>query len=213
MPSVFISYSIRDIEVARYIARELQARGADIFLDEQDMRPGPNWEQLGPEIRNREYFVVLLSPDAARSKWVPKEIAWAFVVKKDERKIIPLIVRRLSEEDWEKIFYLIGFQSIDFSESVPDYPLEEPIARLARYLELPVELLSERPTIRPFPELEEREGAEEEVEEPYLTLDDIQQVLESAIVNIRSNPRRASYLLRQASIALSDFVQRAKHES
>lgn len=206
MTSAFISYSHRDSQVAYDLAKLLAERGADIFIDELGLRPGSFWQQLGSEILRRDYFIVLLSPDSARSKWVPKEVAWAFSAK-DEGHIIPIVVSPLSLEDWQEVFVLIAFQHIDLTKWPQSDRTVEAVSKLLRYMNLPSEpLVSPRP-LELFEETEEREGEEEE-EEPWLSITDIQQLMSAANTLEGKNPRKAFFLYRQAMVSLRDYVRR-----
>ncbi len=74
---VFISYACQDREKARLLCSRLVAAGVAYFLDEKDIRPGDEiLSVLEAEIRQRGYYLVLLSHHSMASQWVTYE--WAF---------------------------------------------------------------------------------------------------------------------------------------
>lgn len=75
---VFMSYSSKDWQLAEWIKKELEAAGAEIWIDERDMEFGrPVLDQLLKALGECQEVVVLISPYSARSKWVPMEIGVA----------------------------------------------------------------------------------------------------------------------------------------
>lgn len=205
MTKVFLSYYNKDREIVLYVAAELRARGADVFIDELSLRPGVYIQQLAEEIHKREYFLVFLTPKATKSKWVLAEIALA-VAEKPEKIIIPLLVKPLSQNNWRNIFILKIFQYIDFTKWFDDNREELAINKLVDFMNLPL-----TPTIeeKPFLEKEEWDGAhEEEEEDPWLSLDEIIHLLKVAQSLGKSDPDRSTFLYNRALTSITDYVQR-----
>jgi hypothetical protein len=87
-PKVFISYRRQPSwSLARSVATSLERRGADVFLDVDDINEGRFSEMIQQAIANCDYFVPILSPDTLESKWVRREIEMAIQLKKT---IVPL---------------------------------------------------------------------------------------------------------------------------
>jgi len=206
MTKVFLSYYNKDWEIVRYVAKELRARGADVFLDEVSLRSGVYIRQLGEEIHKREYFLVFLTPSATKSKWVLAEIALA-VTEKPEKIIIPLLVKPLSQNNWRNIFILKIFQYIDFTKWFDDNKEEEAVKKLADFMNLPLIPIIEE---KPFLEVEEWDGSheEEEEEDPWLSLDDILHLLKTAQSLGRSDTSRSIFLYNRVLTSMKDYVQR-----
>lgn len=73
---IFISYKSEDHAWASRLYADLQARGFKIFLDEQRIQAGAQWEnQLVYALRNSQHLVVLWTGKADDSEWVRREIA------------------------------------------------------------------------------------------------------------------------------------------
>jgi len=89
-PLVFISYSRSDSTIARLLGDHLLRLGADIWIDQGEMRIG---DRLEANIRNgvhsADYVVVILSPNSSASKWVAFEIEEA---ARAQTKIVPIVI-------------------------------------------------------------------------------------------------------------------------
>jgi hypothetical protein len=91
MNKIFISYSAADQQVAHHIAELLQLSGHDVFFDSSALVTGERiTDCLVRELEAANVVVVLLSRNAARSKWVESELAHA--LRMGDKKIIPVIL-------------------------------------------------------------------------------------------------------------------------
>src|SRR5215469_10464673 len=82
----FISYShAADGKLAPAIQRGLhrfgrswyQGRAIRVFRDETNLSASPGlWSSIEAALKESEYFLVLISPEAALSKWVCKEVEY-----------------------------------------------------------------------------------------------------------------------------------------
>lgn len=90
MDEIFVSHSSKDKPFVYELERVLNNQGFDAWIDQADLRAGEEFpEGIMDGIKNCKYFLVVVTPNAARSRWVPKEVAIAF----DRQKmIIPLRV-------------------------------------------------------------------------------------------------------------------------
>jgi len=80
---VFLSYSRRDVTVARLIRDAMKSIGASCFLDESSINAGdPFPEAIGDAIRSSALVVVILSDNVTASSWVETEIREARVANK-----------------------------------------------------------------------------------------------------------------------------------
>jgi len=89
---IFLSYSRRDKEFVLRLHRDLTRQGFKVWIDQYELEPGtPGWEnEIVSAIENSDCVVAIMSPDAAKSKWVGCELA-----KSDDlnRTIFPLLAR------------------------------------------------------------------------------------------------------------------------
>ncbi len=78
---LFISYSSKDVKLAQQIAKDLQARGFDIFITPNSIRPGEEWvPAISRGLDESGVFLILLTPNALNSKWVRKEVNTAIAL-------------------------------------------------------------------------------------------------------------------------------------
>jgi len=90
MQKVFISYSRKDMDFARRLARSLEKAGYDVWWDITDLRGGDDWVRTIPTaIAESQYILVVLSPNSIQSEWVQKEYTQALTLRK---KIIPILL-------------------------------------------------------------------------------------------------------------------------
>lgn len=101
MADIFLSYSRRDAAVMKRLRDDLRREGFDVWTDETSLEPGTQaWQDvIEAAIESAGCIVVVLSPDAKKSKWVDKETTYASVQgvrvfpvlsRGDERDAVPL---------------------------------------------------------------------------------------------------------------------------
>lgn len=88
-PHIFISYR-RGISwsLARSVSNSLQQRGADVFIDVDDINEGRFASTIERAIERSDYVVPILAPGTLDSAWVRREIAHALA---HDKIIIPLL--------------------------------------------------------------------------------------------------------------------------
>lgn len=88
-PRVFISYRhIESWALARSVANSLTERGANVFIDKDDINEGRFAEIIEKAIDRADYVVPIIGPGTLESEWVRREIKRA--IEKD-KNIIPLL--------------------------------------------------------------------------------------------------------------------------
>ena len=74
-PEVFISYSSKQFEEAKEIRSYLTAAGVSCWMAPDSIPGGSQyWQEIPIALANTKVLVLLLTPDAESSKWVPKEV-------------------------------------------------------------------------------------------------------------------------------------------
>ena len=90
---VFISYAQSDERLAEKIAESLKQAGIAIRDYRQEILPGELWsEKASQALRDSDAMVVLLTPEAARSKQVRSEIDYALSRDTFKNRLIPVVV-------------------------------------------------------------------------------------------------------------------------
>lgn len=103
-PGIFIRYSHQDKEWCRALATALREQGCDVWHDER-LLGGMQWlANIERELQSREFFVLLLSPDAWVSAWVQKEYNLAMAC---DRVIIPLMHREVQVSGFLRIIQMV----------------------------------------------------------------------------------------------------------
>lgn len=88
---IFISYSRRDAEFVTRLASDLDKQVAGVWFDQSDIQLGEKWhDEIIEGIRDCKAFVLVLSPDADKSKYVHEEMNKALELGKT---IFPVIYR------------------------------------------------------------------------------------------------------------------------
>lgn len=89
MPDVFISYSVKDEEIAQFVRKHLIAHQLDVFIASISLTPGERWTpQIIDKLRASEWVFFLASKNALESPNVQLEIGGAIFGKK---KIVPIM--------------------------------------------------------------------------------------------------------------------------
>lgn len=92
---IFVSHNNADSRFATKLADSLREAGADVWYDEHNLGLT---DQITPailqEIRRRRVFIVVVSDDSLKSKWVEKECLWYYREREDDppRVILPILI-------------------------------------------------------------------------------------------------------------------------
>src|SRR5665647_758506 len=119
MRKVFISYQqSKSGLLAQLIRQELKARLIDSFVDLRDAEdPGPFPRHLHEAIANADVFICLLADTTLESKWVKKEIKYAYTLNKIMIPIFQENYKSFGQLFSKDIQFLIQSQGIEILES------------------------------------------------------------------------------------------------
>ena len=107
VPSAFFSYSREDTEFAFKLAKDLKAAGANVWLDQLDIKPGEWWDRAVEDaVTHCPRMLIVLSPASVNSKNVMDEVSFAL---EENKTIIPILHR-----DCQIPFRLRRVQRVDF---------------------------------------------------------------------------------------------------
>ena len=83
MAEVFISYSFKDSELARWLYDQLAALNVTVFLAEVSVEGGSDWKaDVLENLRTADFVVFLATPSSCASDAVKHEIGGALVLQK-----------------------------------------------------------------------------------------------------------------------------------
>lgn len=111
---IFLSHASKDRRFAVRLAERLRRDGFSVWYSERHIAGAQQWhDEIGAALRRCDWFVLVLSPSAVRSKWVKHELLYALRSTRYNDRIVPLDYRRCESErlSWT----LDGFQHIDFT--------------------------------------------------------------------------------------------------
>lgn len=105
---IFISYSKKDSEFTHKLSSDLEAAGFRIWIDKRSIQIGDDWRNtIEKNLREAGEVIVVVSPNALESEWVPYEGALAIGW---EKPIYPILIAEVpSLPPW-----LDKYQYIDF---------------------------------------------------------------------------------------------------
>lgn len=74
MSHVFISYSRTDSEYVERLVKKLQAEGFDVWYDRRTDYGDEWWEEIVKAIEGCAAFIVVMTPESGKSRWVKREV-------------------------------------------------------------------------------------------------------------------------------------------
>ncbi|MCA0132377.1 toll/interleukin-1 receptor domain-containing protein [Winogradskyella alexanderae] len=106
--TIFISYSRDNTDFVMNLAKTLRNAGADIWLDQLDIKVGENWDiAVQNAMQESENFMIILSKSSVNSNNVMDEVGYALSANK---KVVPVLM-----EECEIPFRLQRRQFADFT--------------------------------------------------------------------------------------------------
>jgi hypothetical protein len=98
---VFLSFAAADRKWADKLREHLVAAGFDVWDPNREVLPGEDWSaKISAALREAESMVVLVSPEAAESDAVQREIEYALGAKQYAQRLIPVIIRPTKKLPW-----------------------------------------------------------------------------------------------------------------
>jgi hypothetical protein len=89
---IYISHSSRDKEIAHRVASGLRKRGFDIWIADENVLPGDNWQHtIEKALDMASALVALISSASSQSTYVAQE--WAFMQGRG-KAVLPLLLER-----------------------------------------------------------------------------------------------------------------------
>jgi hypothetical protein len=109
--SAFVSYAREDESFALQLAADLKTKGANVWLDQSDIRPGQQWaHEVHQALSTCSEVLVILSPPAMESVHVRNEFGYAL---ERSKRVIPVLHKQCDVH-----FLLASLHRIDF---ISDY--------------------------------------------------------------------------------------------
>lgn len=97
---VFITHAAKDAVLARRLKDRLQEAGLTSWLEEDEIGPGDNWaKQIGEALESADAMIVLLSPGAAASDNVKRDVQYAIATPRFKDRLLTVFVGRRAADD------------------------------------------------------------------------------------------------------------------
>ncbi len=116
---VFLSHSSKDRKLANALAEVLKAHGVPVWFSRKNIRGAQQWhDEIGAALKRCDWFLVMLSPNSAKSMWVKRELLFALQQNHFENRIIPLLLKPC---DHERLSWTLSlFQFVDLTALFDD---------------------------------------------------------------------------------------------
>src|SRR5271156_659894 len=103
----FLSYCRADSEFVLRLAEDLKSAGANVWVDQLDIKPGTPWDRAVEDALHKSSLIhLVLSPDSVNSDNVRDEVSFA---PSKQKRVIPIVYR-----ECDVAFRLARLQHIDF---------------------------------------------------------------------------------------------------
>ncbi|HEY7611006.1 MAG TPA: toll/interleukin-1 receptor domain-containing protein [Alphaproteobacteria bacterium] len=110
---VFISHSARNRSFVELLARTLRRHRIRYWYSVRHIAGAKQWhDEIGRALKRCDWFIVVLSPQAVRSKWVKRELLYALQRDDFQERIIPLVYRSCNKD--ELSWTLSSLENVDF---------------------------------------------------------------------------------------------------
>ncbi len=128
---VFMSHSHTDAALAARVSDALQRSGLDVWDSDRDLLPGDNWAgEVARALEESQAMIVLLTPAAANSPQVKREIEYALGAKNYSNRLIPVVVGDPDLVPADKIPWIVRrMRWFGLEDPEADAPEVQPIAK------------------------------------------------------------------------------------
>ena len=125
-----MSHAHTDAVLAERVSNALESKGLEVWDPDRDLLPGDNWAgETARALEESNAMVVLLTPAAANSPYVKREIVYALGAANFKNRLIPVVVGdpdRFPKNEIPWIVKRMPWFSLEDSDS--EHPNVEPIA-------------------------------------------------------------------------------------
>ena len=103
---VFLSHSSKNRKTAMSVAETIRKHGVPVWYSPTNIKSAAQWhEEIGRALRRCDWFLVLLSKAAIKSKWVKMELAYALNHSQYDDHILPV---RIEVCEYENLSWTLG---------------------------------------------------------------------------------------------------------
>jgi TIR domain len=114
---IFFSHSSQDRPFVDRTVRVLRGYGLRVWHSSTSIVGAQQWhDEIGKALARCNWFVVVLSPQSVRSRWVKRELLYALENRRYDGRIIPILYRKC--EVRKLSWTLTSFEMVDFRRSI-----------------------------------------------------------------------------------------------
>jgi len=116
---VFISHSSSDRPFVVSIVEALRRHRVPVWYAPVEIIGAQEWhDEIGAALRRCDWFLAILSPNAANSMWVKRELMFALNEGRYQGRIIPLLFQPC---DYASLSWTLpAYQIVDFTQQFDD---------------------------------------------------------------------------------------------
>ena len=111
---IFLSHATADRRFVDTLARTLRRHGLSVWYSRTHLRCAQQWhDEIGKALARCNWFAVVMTEDAIKSKWVKRELLYALRNDRFHERIVPILYKRCDPEQLS--WALPTFQFVDFT--------------------------------------------------------------------------------------------------
>jgi hypothetical protein len=110
---VFLSHSSKNVAFVNRLVKVLGDHGVNVFLSKSNIQGAQQWhDQIGTALKRCNWFLVVLSPQSVRSRWVKHELIYALQENRYRERIVPVLYRTCDADNLS--WTLSAIEWVDF---------------------------------------------------------------------------------------------------
>jgi TIR domain len=91
---IFLSHSDKDRSFASDLTEQMRRHGVPVWYSRTNILGAQQWhDEIGAALTRCDWFVLVLSPSAVRSRWVKNELVFALNDQRLAKRIVPLLYK------------------------------------------------------------------------------------------------------------------------
>src|SRR5690349_13367624 len=118
IPRIFVSHSHQDDAFTARLVADLRATGADVWVDTDKITYNDFVQHISDGLANRDWLVLVQTPDALRSPWVRTEVNAALNMSLQGRMrgVIPVLAKACDPADMPALW-----STLQYYDATRDY--------------------------------------------------------------------------------------------
>jgi len=113
---IFLSHSSRDADFVERLADVLRRQHLPFWYSRTQITSAQQWhDQIGAALQRCDWFLLVLSPHAAASPWVKRELLYVLNTTRYQERIVPLLYQPCDHTQLSWTLPLLQF--VDFTGS------------------------------------------------------------------------------------------------